>query len=428
MQISAFARKQTASAIVTALAVLPTLALHAQSRPIRADTLSARARDSLIASVLEDTIVPPLRGSQHLSAVRQTVSIRPTWRTYHVGQIDANEQATATTFITRYQRATLRFAVTPVAYRGDTSTSASPPQVSFGGASPISGRLDLRVRSADTLRVFGQTASFPGTLTASDAQAVGAVGTSTIDLDAAILGSAARIGTRYALTQGVGAGVSLSLRGGVEYDPKPTSTQQVSWRGTTVRGGVGLSHASASTTIGASAEVTHSYTDSLGGRNLYPGGGALNVEARTFHTYGVERTGFVAVNAFYSKPIDIQRPDVPTRIIPIGDFMGVTTAMAVPLGPLTMLPTLTVLRESSQGETTVNGVKNTRKASGNTASLSLALLLPLGRHLSLTPEGGVAFGSVGQTTSAQYPLRPQRRTFSDTIRGNFFAIDFTVSR
>ena len=428
MQISASPRKQTASAFLMTLAVLPTLALQAQSGPIRADTLSQRVRDSLIASVLEDTIAPALRPRSRPSALRQSVSIRPTWRTYHVGQIDANEQATATTFITRYQRATLRVAVTPLSYRGDTSTSTSRPQVSFGGASPISGRLDLRVRSADTLRVFGQTASFPGALTAADAQAVGAVGTGTIDLDAAILGSAARIGTRYAVTQGVGGGVSVSLRGGVEYDPKPSGNQQVSWRGTTVRGGVGLSHADANTTIGASAEITHSYSDSLGGRNLYPGGGAMTVEARTFHTFSRARTGFVAVNAFYSKPIDIQRPDVPTRIIPIGDFMGLTTALVMPVGPLTLLPTITVLRESSQGDAIVNGVKNTRDASGNTASLGLGLLIPLGRRITLSPEGGLAFGSVGQTTSAQYPLRPQRRTFSDNIRGNFFAVEFSVSR
>ncbi|HYW49391.1 MAG TPA: hypothetical protein VE861_02230, partial [Gemmatimonadaceae bacterium] len=318
---------------------------------------------------------------------------------------------------------------TPLAYESDTSVTADRPRVTVRGAAPVGGRLDLRLRSADTLRLFAQSASFPSTLTDAQAQALAAVGTSTIDVDAAALGVTARFGGRYAFTQPLGgSGMSLSLRGGVEYDPKPAGDDVVSWRGTTVRGSVGVNNVQRNTTVGASVELTRSFTDSLEGRNLFPGGGLMNAEARLLRFFGRDGTGLFALNGFYTRPVDIERPAVATRIIPIGDFMGATASMAIPAGTLTVLPTFSFLRESSRAEARVNRVPTTIDASGSTGSVSVGVLVPIGAHLTLTPEVGGAFGSVGQTTSARFPLRTRQSSFSDPIRGSWASLEITVTR
>ncbi|MES3035583.1 MAG: hypothetical protein V4813_16395 [Gemmatimonadota bacterium] len=401
--------------------------LAAQSRPARPESASSRATDSLIAEIMADTLPEVTSVRRTAPTFRQSITMRPVSRRYRVGEIDAAEQGMYTSYVSRFRRATLRMDITPVSYRGDTSTTAARPQVSFGGATPISGRLDLVLRSADTLRVFTQSASMPGMLDAADVQALGAVGTSTIDLDAAALGVAARTGIRYAVSQPLGSGgVSLSFRGGVEYEPKPTGTSVVSWRGTTLRGGVGVSKATASTIIGSGVEVTQSVTDSLGGRNQFPGGGSLTVDARLLHFAGAEGRGLVALNGFFARPLAIQRPDVATRRIPIGDFMGATASFAIPVSAWSLLPTFSVLRESSSFTDTANGVRTTRDASGTTGSASLGLQVPIGRHLTITPEGGAAFGTLGQTTSTRSTFQNRRSAFSDPIRGNWFSLEISI--
>ena len=418
----------TVNVALAALTVSYDRTLTAQSRPIRSDTLSVRARDSIIASVMADTLISVRGAAQRASSTRQLIAVRPTFRHYKVGQINATEQGMYTRIVSRVGRASFRVDVTPITYVGDTSTTANRPQVAFSGASPVSGRLDVALRSRDTLRVFAQSASFPGALRSQDAQAVGAVGTSTIDLDAPLLGVAARIGTRYTLTQALGAsGVALALRGGVEYDPRPSGTSVVSWRGTTVRGGVGLSKSQLHSSLGATVELTQSFTDSLGGRNLYPGGGALTVDARAVRLLGRSAGGLLALNGFYARPLNIQRPNVPTRIIPIGDFMGGTVSVALPAHSWTILPTLTVLRESSQSASTSRGTTTTRTASGQTASGSVGLQIPVGLHLTLIPEVGGALGNVGQSTVERSALRTNNTRFSDPISGRWFSVELTVT-
>jgi hypothetical protein len=425
---------RTASrAALVLLAVAPLLvttsALAQTPRP-RSDTLGTRVRDSIIAEVLADTLelldepLPVL--DQRLT---QAFIIRPTYRSYTVGAIRAAEQASSLSWTGRIRRATMRVDLTPLSYTGDTSTSASRPPVEFGGITPVSVRLDLRVRSSDTLRVFAQSMSSPGALTAAQAQAIGAVGTSTIDLDAGALGITSRLGLRYALTQPVGSnGVSLSLRTGAEYDPKPAGTDVVSWRGTTVRGLVGVSQALDDMTIGASVEMTRSFTDSLGGRNLFPGGGMLTVDARLLRYVGSDGAGFVAISGFYARPIDIERPDVATRLIPIGDFTGATATAAIPAGRLTVLPMVSVLRESSTARATLGGIPAALAASGTTASASIGVAVPLGRFVTVTPEVGGAVGSVGQTVSQRFPRRTRTQSFSDPIRGGWLTLEVSIAR
>ncbi len=421
----------TIMVVLTLLLCVPLRAQNPQRAP--SDTLSQRVRDSLIAAVLADTLdieVDTLSLLPSPAPFRQTFTIRPTIRVYSIGNVNASEQASYAGWVGRWRHATLRLNLTPVSYTGDTSTTATDrPQVGFSGVSPISGRLDIPLRRADTLRVFAQSASFPGALSTIDAQALGAVGTSTIDLDAGALGIAARTGARYTFTQALNdSGVVLTFRGGVEYDPKPSGTEAVSWRGTTLRGGVGIGRTVNDGAIGLSVEFTKSYADSLGGRNLFPGGGTLSFDTRLIRYFGKEQAGFFTLNGFYTKPINIQRPDVPTRIIPIGDFLGATAALAIPAGRVTLLPMVTVLRETSNASTIVSGRNTTLDANGQTGAVSLGVSIPLGRVVTITPEVGGAFGNVGQTVSAQFPRRVLRRSFSDPIRGGWFSLEFSVTR
>jgi len=440
-------RIRTSAAILVALVLASGGPLRAQSRPdSTSDSLRQRVRDSLIAAILSDTSdlveaeLPPLT----LPFFRQSFTVRPTVRRYSLGTVKAEEQASASSWIARFPRATLRLDLTPVSYAGDTSLTSGRPQVVVSGVSPVTGRVDVRLRSTDTLRVFGQTMSFPGALSNVDAQALGAIGTSTVDLDAGAIGIAARIGTRYTLTQPVGNdGISVMLRGGLEYDLKPGGAEVVSWRGTTVRAGAGISRATSSTTVGASVEVTRSFSDSLGGRNLFPGGGALTFDGRLLRFVGADGTGFVTANAFYSRPLDIERPDQPTRLIPIGDFAALTVAGAWPVRAVTLLPTIALMRESSSATALVNGtvvngvvvnrVTTQLNASGFTSSLSLGLAIPLGRFVTVTPEAGGAFGTVSQTVSSSFPRRIGRpivrsQGFSDPLRGGWFALEISISQ
>ena len=428
-------RTTSSTALAAVLLVLSSRASHGQSpRTIpRADTLSQKARDSLIAVVLADTLdvatdTIPLQSP--LPSFRQSFTVRPTYRTYVVGNVNASEQASYASWVARFRRATLRLDVTPVSYSGDTNTTtADRPQVKFGGVSPISARLDVPARHGDTLRVFAQTMSFPGALSSIDAQALGAVGTSTVDLDAGALGIAARIGTRYTLTQRLGDnGMSLTLRGGLEYDPKPNSNEAVSWRGTTVRGGIGIGRASEAGSLGASAEMTRSYADSLGGRNLFPGGGTVTLDLRGTRFFGADGTGFVSFNGFFAKPVGVERPDQPTRLIPVGDFAGVTASAAIPVRAVTLLPVVSAQRESSNASAIVSGRKTTLDASGTTLAISLGISVPLGGGVTLTPEVGGVFGNVAQTVSAQFPRRVRSQNFNDAIRGAWFSLEFAVSR
>jgi hypothetical protein len=425
------------SAILVMALCISVTGLQAQARPRPSDTLSTRVRDSLVAAILADTLDSDLDAALDdvplgRARTQHSMTVRPAMRMYRVGTIDARESSGFTNYTVRSGRATVRLDITPVSYRGDTATTAQPP-VQFSGATPVSARMDVRLRSADTLRLFGQTSSFPSTLTAVDATALGAIGTSTIDLDTYGLGVASRVGGRYALMLPLGSsGASLLVRAGAEFEPKPSGVEPVSWRGTTVRGAIGLSGSVDATTLAASVDVSRSVGyDSLGGRNLFPGGGAVTLDGRLARTFGVDEDGQVLLNAFYSRPFGLERPDQPTRLIPIGDFMGATVTSFVPLGRTTLIPTVSLLRESSTATAVVSNLLQTLSASGVTASGSVALSVPVGSWLTLTPEAGVAGGSVSSRTTTTFPRRPTRplgRSFSDGIAGAWFALEVTLSR
>jgi hypothetical protein len=89
---------------------------------------------------------------------------------------------------------------------------------------------------------------------------------------------------------------------------------------------------------------------------------------------------------------------------------------------------VSVLRESSNAQARLSGIPATLVASGTTASASLGLAIPLGRYMTLTPEAGGAFGSVGQTVSARFPRRTRSQSFSDPIRGGWVTLEVSIAR
>ena len=106
--------------------------------------------------------------------------------------------------------------------------------------------------------------------------------------------------------------------------------------------------------------------------------------------------------------------------------MGATASFSIPAFAWSVLPTFSFLRESSTAASTTNGVRTTRNASGNTGSASLGVQIPMGRHLTLTPEGGAAFGAVGQTTSSRGTFQNRRQSFSDPIRGRWVSLEISI--
>jgi hypothetical protein len=98
------------------------------------------------------------------------------------------------------------------------------------------------------------------------------------------------------------------------------------------------------------------------------------------------------------------------------------------VGALTVLPMVSVLRESSNATAILSGIPATLVASGTTASASLGVAVPLGRFITVTPEVGGAAGSVGQTVSARFPRRTRSQSFSDPIRGGWVTVEVSIAR
>ena len=105
-----------------------------------------------------------------------------------------------------------------------------------------------------------------------------------------------------------------------------------------------------------------------------------------------------------------------------------TLPAAVSAGRFTLLPVVSHLRETSDASAIVSGRLTTLAASGNTSTASLGMSIPIGGFLTVTPEVGGAFGTVGQVVSAQFPRRVRSRSFSDPIRGGWVALELSLTR
>jgi hypothetical protein len=361
-------------------------------------------------------------------AARSRITLTGTARSYRVGDSSVTERvanARYEVFVSRFRfrldGALLRFAT-----RADT----------IDGALPVAARLDFAARPGDTLTAFARSASRPFDLSTRQTAALATAGTSTVDLESAGLGTPAVGGARVALAFPVGDFV-LAARGGVEVEPRPDGALPVYWRGTTLRGGLALTSSSGSGSLTASLEATHSSGDSLGGRNLFPGGGSVTLQVVTdlsvpnpFDPLEDERWPVRALT-FFSRPFGNDRSDQPNLIIPQGNLFGAVGTLLVSVGDLVFAPTLQLLRETSASESSAGIIQNRMTGSAWTAQTGIDVTIPLGRIFELTPQAGYTFGSVGASFAQSAVLRRGRvgksTSFTDAIHGSWLSIQLSAA-
>lgn len=373
---------------------------------------------------MHDSTSDPLLGDD---AARSRVTLTGTARSYRIGDSSVTERVAnaryeffGSRFRFRLDGALLRFAT-----RADT----------INGALPVAARLDVAVRPGDTITAFARSASRPFDLSTRQTAALATAGTSTVDLESAGLGTPAVGGARVALAYPVGDLV-LAARGGVEVEPRPAGTLPVYWRGTTLRGGLALTSSTGGGSMTASLEATRSSGDSLGGRNLFPGGGSVTLQVVTdlsvpnpFDPLADERWPVRALT-FYSRPFGNDRSDQPNLIIPQGNLFGAVGTLLVSAGDLVFAPTLQLLRETSASESSAGIIKNRMTGSAWTAQTSIDVTIPLGGIFELTPQAGYTFGSVGASFSQSAVLRRGRvsksTAFTDAILGSWLSVQLSA--
>ncbi len=361
-------------------------------------------------------------------SAQQRATLTATSRTYTVGDSSVSERVATMRLETSGAR--LHFVLDGSLLR------FAAPSATIQGSLPLSARLDFAVRPGDTLSAFVRTASRPLDLTSRETSALSTAGTSTVDLESASLGTPAVGGLRLALAFPVGNAV-LAARAGFETEPRPAGTSPVYWRGSTVRGGLALTTSIGESSWTASAEATHSTGDSLGGRNLFPGGGGFTLQllgdlsvTSPFDPLEDEQWPIRAV-AFYGRPFGNVRADQPNLIIPQGDLFGALGTMLMSAGDLTIAPSLQLLRESSTSESVSGQVRSRNSGSAWTATTGLDVSIPLGSVFELTPQVGYTFGSVEASYAQTTVLRrgrglTQSASFSDSIRGTWIALQLAA--
>lgn len=364
---------------------------------------------------------------------RQSVTMGGLARHYQLGATTVREQGAPVTWRLTAPHLAARVTGTPLALQARGTTLA--------GTTPVRGRVDLIRRVGDTLSVYGRTASGPGTLDSLQAQAVGAAGTSVLDLSSLLLGMAAQVGVRGRWSVPVGALV-LGVTGAAERDLPPPASGAVFWQGTTVRGGASLTGFAGAQTVTVGAEVSRSRADSLGGRNQFPGGGTATLSLSTSGAVGDGDDRWFAGDAFYVRPFGNDRNAQPTRLIPQGSLAGASGMLLLEAGALTLAPTVSVMREASAARlaTVQGGGRSFTALTSGAWSVSggLSVDIPLGGSVTLSPEVGAVAGRVSATlaqTSGRVLGRFGRVVnftstsgFADAVRGWWGGLTVSVRR
>ena len=363
------------------------------------------------------------------SVAAQTVELEARVRSYTVGAVHVTERLMPITFTLNGSRARLRMTTTPLTF--------DAPSSQVTGTTPLSTRLDLRIRTDDSLRLYVDGASRPNTLDSLQNAALGSVGTSTLDLDSYALGAPTVFGARGSIAIWRGESAQLRLRAGMDVSPQPAGTSSVYWRGTTVRGGLSLRGTSEGKAYGLGADLAMSHADSLGGRNLFPGGGSLSLNGDATLPVG-ESSLRVTFSGFLVHPVGDTRNDQPNRLIPIGNFYGLSALGSALIGNTLVFPSVSLMRESSAATTGTGLQAQSMTGSGWALAPSLAASVPLGSHMDLNPEAAVVLGSVGaryvQTVVIPGGLRRRGRAassvsgFDDHISGWWLALGVEIHR
>ncbi|MEP6780450.1 MAG: hypothetical protein ABJC26_11220 [Gemmatimonadaceae bacterium] len=362
-------------------------------------------------------------GREH--GIRSTISLQPFARSYSVGSQSVAEQSAGFVWRLTSEHVGARVSAT------STKLTANPYALS--GLTPVRARFDFMLRPGDTISVYGRSASSPLSLNAEQTSALSAISTSTIDLESTALGVTSQFGARGIASFPVGD-VVLGLIGAFEFEPRPTTTTPVYWRGNTARGGISLSALAGEADLVATSQLAFSSGDSLGGRNLFPGGGEWTTDFTIDRPLGADGTIIGTASAFFTHPFNNKRSDQPTRLIPDGDFYGVSGLLLVPVKDWTLSPLLTISRETSQAEAVDGLVKSALHASGWSMAGSASLDIPLAGRFTVSPEAGAVFGNVSAHTTASL-ARPRLRGgrtlnaggFSDRVSGVWAGLGLAVS-
>lgn len=436
MTRSAARRHGPARGVVTGLAALALLATSAVA-PLAAQVNlpPPPPTDSLLAGL----DVPAARW-------RQTLVVRGTARRYDVDERSATdygiaERAGLLSYTLRGPQLGVRVDVVPLAYE---ATPASGTTTALRGLLPAQLRLEWRWRDGDTTRLYVRSGTRPMVLDTAQSQALGAAGTSTLDLEALALGAAPAAGVRHATALTLSEADRLSVRLAVETSPQPSGTDFAYWTGTTLRAGLGWQRALgpvASARIGA--DVSRSFAGDLGGRNLFPGGGSVLLEARASGLLdGEEGRWFGAVQATWTRPFANPNADNLARLIPQGQFGGLTALVTADVGPLSVGPTVALLREASTAEgrflvTNPRGgrpLSNTveKVGSGWSAAGGMTATLALGDHLDLTADATLVRGGIDLRETEQLrgpagrPIGTRVTERANAIRGGWVALELAV--
>lgn len=364
--------------------------------------------DSLTAALLDD-------GPRH------TISVRPVYRGYSVGGSRVSERALGLTYALRTGAYQIRIGTAgPVRYSGATST--------IDAVTPIEATVDVRIGLGDSLRVTARSSSFPGSLDSNQLDALAELGTSTVELESVGLGTPAVAGVRLVLVESVGP-LDAALRIAADFEPRPDVVDSVYWRGTTLRLGMGLAHGFGATKISTSIDFSHSYADSLDGRNLFPGGGSLVARVEVESSLGEFGEVYGFGSAYYYRPLGLERPDQPNRRIPFGSVQGGYVGFMLPIWSVYVVPVVGVAREANSGDLDLRRFTFQSNGSSWALTASSSLSIPITRTLFLTPEAGFVRGGVrGEFVQLRSgDLRPIEFAFADDVDGWYAALDLSFS-
>lgn len=377
---------------------------------------------------------------------RQSLVLRGTARRYDVDERSGTdygiaERAGFASYAVRGPRLSLRADLVPLQY---TATPVGGASIALTGLTPAQLRVDWRWRDGDTTRVYARSGTRPAALDTVQSQALGAAGTSTLDLDAMAFGAQAMVGVRQTLRVAIDDDNAVAVRAAVETSPRPGGSDFAYWTGTTVRGGVAWQRAlgpAASARVGA--DVARSFAGDLGGRNLFPGGGSVVLDARASGLLdGEDGRWFGAVQASWTRPFANPDADNLARLIPQGQFGGITALLSAEVGPVSIGPTLSVLRESSTADarflvaSPLGGrpLSNTvrKVGSGWSTAGGLTATWTVFDALDLTLDGAVTRGGVELRETEQLrgpggrPIGARETRRENGITGGWLALEVAV--
>lgn len=353
-------------------------------------------------------------------SAKHSITVHPVWRRYSVDTATVVEWATGLEYAFNSGRTRLRLTGMALDY--------SDGQATIRGAAAPELVADIHTGRRDSVRLTIRGPSLPPVLSSGHVAALATSGTATLDLESASLGSAAGVGVRTAFGGPAGPLV-VGFRLGLEVEPRPGGSDFVYWRGSTIHAGAGVTAFTGELRITAGFDYANSGGDSLGGRNLFPGGGSYTVRLDAAGLVGSGAT-LATGSAFYFRPFGANSSSQPNRRLPSADFAGVRATLLIPVGTLFVSPALSAVRESTH-DIPLSGVfaggRSTFDGVGWSVSGSAAVDIPIGR-VSLTPEAGYVRGSLNsEITVLGLPGSVRLGPFSDRVSGWWTALELTAT-